>query len=431
MYKALLLVTKSQGFRQSSLMIIGNITAASFSAIALMLISRNLGPIQFGYFSVGFSLVLILSRIIDAGLTQTVMRFIPQETDPAKINRIISFATQVKLIVYFIVAISGILITPLISNLIGFEKPIILVLAFILSFATVGFEHVVGVLQALHRFGASVTSNLIQASGKLIGAITLALINPGATVTTFVAYMIAPVAPVILARKIFPSEIKINLWNSYAPEKTVLKKMAGHAAIGYVAAGLIENIDMFFVQSFTTPFDTGLYGGALRISMLFMVLAFSLANVLNPRVARYTKVNHLSKYLKKAFIIALLAIIAGLILLPFSGMIIHLTIGPEYVGAATSLQILIASSFVTIAGIPFIALFFAFNKAEWYFSISGLLQLVVVILGNLIFVPTYGIEAAAWTRLASKVMLFGFTFGLGWWYYRQMLGNANSNSSQH
>lgn len=118
--------------------------------------------------------------------------------------------------------------------------------------------------------------------------------------------------------------------------------------------------------------------------------------------------------------IAVASVIGFLLFLPFSGMIINLTIGPAYADGQLILNILMAASFLTVAVVPFMALFFSLD-APWYFSVTGIMQLLVIVLGNVIFVPMFGLEAAAWTRLASRMIFLVVTVCLAAYYYRRKM----------
>src|SRR5690606_13413698 len=155
----------------------------------------------------------------------------------------------------------------------------------------------------------------------------------------------------------------------------------------------------------------GLYSGVLRISMVLSLIAFSLGNVLYPRVARYKTNEHRKSFMKKAIIIGILSIVGFLCFIPFAELLIKLTVGDEYLSGTRELIILAASSFVLIASIPWIALFYSF-KSNWYFSVSGIFQLLIVVAGNVWFLDQFGLEATAWTRLASRVFLLLFSAAL-------------------
>jgi O-antigen/teichoic acid export membrane protein len=221
---------------------------------------------------------------------------------------------------------------------------------------------------------------------------------------------------------IFPKWVKINLKQSFTAQKKLFKEMAGHSAVAFIAAGIIENIDVLFVQRYLNTYEAGLLGGVGRVALLFSILAYALSSVLNPRVAKYTDRKNLSAYFKKALLLAGASIAAILVYLPFSKFILLATIGEQYLPGLEVMNILVASSLLTLAVVPFIAMFFSFDK-PWYFSVSGILQLVIIVGGNYLFVPVFGLEGSAWTRLVSRIVLFAFTIILVWYYFRKKRSN--------
>lgn len=410
-------------------MVAGNLAAVSMSALAMIIISRSLGPAQFGEFSVGFALVLILSRVADLGLTNAQLKFIPTSTTEAEKNRIFSLAIQLKLGISLFILVVGWVLTPWLTQLLNFQQPTILYISFAANLATVLFEQLSVMLQSLHLVKQSVSANTIQAATKLIAALALFFVANGQTLPVYTMYILAPITPVLLAKAFMPDWWQLNVRSRYKREEQLVKSLASHAAIGFMAAGVIENIDVLFVQSYLNEYETGLLAGASRIAMLISLAGYSLANVLNPRVARYTDPAHIQPYFKKAALIAFGALAAFFISLPTSELLITITIGNAYLPAVTILQILLASSFLTVASVPFIALFFSFKHADWYFSVSGLLQLAIVVGGSWLFVPVYGIAGAAWVKVAAKLFLFLFTTFVAVVYFQRRLAAFQASQS--
>lgn len=408
----------SEGFRQSVITIGGNLSAVSLSAIAMMLISRSLGPTLYGEFSVGFSIVLISSRIIDLGLVPTMQRFIPQEKIDSQ-NRIFSFIMRTKIMMFLGIAALGIIATPWLNGALHLQFSYIIPLAFILSSATVFYEQIAGMLQSLHSFGKAVSANILHSGAKFITVLLMFATGSTTIIPAFIVYMGAPAIGALAGLFLLPKSVHLNLRQSFTKERKMIQKMAGHAAIGFIAAGFIEHVDVLFVQKFLTSYETGLLAGASRIALLVLMAAYSLGAVLNPRVSRYTDSKHLRSYWKKAVIISGIALISFVAWIPFNKLAILLTIGPEYLPSADILLILMASSVLAFASIPMIAVFFAVPKAEWYFSVAGIAQLFVIIFGNWLFVPDFGLEATAWTRFASKLLLFIFSAGLAYYFVKK------------
>lgn len=417
-------LSSSQGLIQSAKTIFGNTLATGISAIAIMIYSRILGPEKFGEFSVGFAIVLILTRINDLGLNNAILKYGAERKSDSEKNFIFSFTLKYKLWFSLVCAGIGILFYKQISTLLGFSNPLIIFLALSIGLATVYYEHLLNVLQSLHRFNQGIIINVIQASTKLLGALTLLLLNSTSAIFTFTWYILAPFIPVVFWKSFLPRTVSLDFHLKNENLKREIILLAKHSAVGLIAAGIIENIDILYLQKFLTTYEVGLYSGVSRISLVVALIAYSLGNVLYPRVAKYKNKEDIQAFMKKALLIVLFSVIGFLLFIPFGKLSILLTIGSEYLSGIHILYLLTAASFLAIAAIPFIALFFSFN-AHWYFSVSGILQLAVVLIGNTIFVPTYGLEAAAWTRIVTRLVLFGFTFIAAILIYKKNYGKNN------
>jgi O-antigen/teichoic acid export membrane protein len=93
---------------------------------------------------------------------------------------------------------------------------------------------------------------------------------------------------------------------------------------------------------------------------------------------------------------------------PLASLAIRLTIGAAYLGGTIPLQILIVSTAIAGATIPFIALFYLFDRPEYY-AYAGIIQILVLVIGDWLIIPTYGLVGAAWVRVFMRVTMLVFT----------------------
>lgn len=431
------LPSKSQGLRQSAVNITGSFVASGFSAAAIMLISRILGPSGFGQFSTGYAIALILAKVNDFGLSVATSKLVPVLENQTEQNYLINLINRRRLLISALIFIIGGGLASFLANYVLNVPPLLVLLAVILSFATTYFEQAIFSLQALHKFTLGAVINSMQAMFKLIftaaffiwaGTTQLSLVTQVLIIFSF--YMASPFLPVLLFKSIRPANIPLSFKIDQALEKgrakllkADLRQVVRHASWGIIAAGIIENIDILFVQSYLSDYEAGLLGGVTRIAMLLYVLAYALGSVLNPRVARYTDSQNLQIFWKKAWLIFGACVLGFVFSMFIAQPLIYYSIGPDYLPALDIMRVLLAAGFVTIAAMPFIALFYAFDK-PWYFSVSGVLQLAIVLLGNGLLVPEYGLAAAAWTRLGARTTLLVFTAGLGLYLYRGKVGSG-------
>lgn len=406
---------QSSGFRQSFAITFGNICAAGLSAIATILITRKLGPTQFGEFSTGLAFVLLLSKISDFGMTVTLQKFAGRRKDHRYINQLFSVSLKIKLIVIGLLALVALLLVPWLTAAFKLSSPDILYGAVLCLPVIVLYEHFQAMLQSLHQFAQSSFFAITQSAVKVCVAITLYAVVINYVPFIFIFFLLSPLIPLMAFRVYFPEWIRLNVLQSHNTSHHLLKSTLKHAAVGVICIAIIEQIDILFVSYYLSNFETGLLGGISKISLLVTVMAYSVSSVLNPRVSRYKHKADLEKFTKKAFLLSGAILLAFMLVIPFTTLLVKFTIGPDYLQGNDLLAVALAASFLTFAAVPFISTFFAYD-APWFFSISGVVQAVIIIAGNFIFVPIYGLEASVWTRFASQLVLLLLAVGLSLYF---------------
>lgn len=432
------LAQTSLGLQQSIINITGSVIASGLAAISLILLSRFLGPDHFGQFSTAFALLLILVRLNDLGLSVATSKLVPIADTPEERDTLLSQILRLRIAYAGITIVIGVIVSQFLSKYLLASNPSLILLAFILSSATALFEHTQFSLQALQRFKLSALINSAQGFLKLLFVIPFILMIMQNNVSLeimvvliFIFYMLSPAFPIILAKAIKPKLLPLHIALDESVNLNLLRikiwKIAKHASLGIVAAGVIENVDILFAQAALNDYEAGLLGGTSRIALLLYILAYALGNVLNPRVARYRDWINMHKFWSKAWLIVGGSVVGFVLSMFFAQPLILCTIGRAYLPALVVLRIMFAAGFISIAVMPFIAMFYAFDKA-WYFSVSGIVQLIIVLVGNSLFVPIYGIEAAAWTRVVARAVLLIFTIYLARREFIKMVKRAEKST---
>ncbi len=411
-------IKKSEGVRQSLMMVVGNTMATGISAVSLMMISRLLGPSLFGEFSVGFALAMILNRFNDAGLSSAALKYAGGSSDIKQINRYFSITLLYRLILSLILTAIGLASATWLTDLLNLEHRSIVVVAVVAGLSAVYYEQLLTMLQSLQLFSESVVANAMQAIVKVIGAIGFLWFQFKLVVPIFAWYLAAPIVPIIFAKKFLPNWLSLSFNKLPSAESSKIVIMAKHSSVAFISTGIIEHLGVLFVQGFLSSYETGLLGGVYRIALLFSLMALSLGQVLFPRVAKYKDKVDLTKYIRKAFLLSGLFLASYLLVLPFAKLMIILTIGPDYLSGLGVLHILLAAVFLNLAPVPFLALFYSFD-APWYFSVNGVLQILLTIVGGMYFIPIYGLPAAAWTQFVTRLIIWLVTIGLSMYFYRK------------
>lgn len=408
------LIFKSEASKQSLVITVGNFVTSMIMAVALILLSRFLGPAKFGVFSVSISLMLVISKFADLGLNQLIPRFMGQWFFQERKNE-----EFLKYILWLKTILSILLITIFypsagwIAQLINYPHLEMIYWAILGSILFEVYNYGYLVLSARHQFLKLSLVNVLQALMKLVGfgvAIWFWAANLSGIATFY--YLSPAVALVMLSfflkKKIF-----------YKPElasqkmRVELNQFWFHSGVGVMMTTLIANLDLLLTQRFLNAFETGVYAGATRIAIFMTTLSFSIGTVLISRVSRYKKRMEIIKYLKKSSLLILVAIVGFLLYLPISKLLIKYTIGPEYLSGNLATIYLVGNAFLGLILVPLTAVFYSLKKPR-YFSIVGILQVACISLGTLWFIGDYGIMAAAVSRVAATSLAIVYSLGSVW-----------------
>jgi stage V sporulation protein B len=400
-----------KGVEQTAVTVGGNLVATGISSVALIIISRYLGPTAFGEFSVGFALVMILIKLNDLGLNTAIFAHVNYQSPANKNNQVIASITATKLILSVILLIVGVGGYLAFGHLLKLAHPEIILVGVLFSIVTMLFEHLIAVLQSLHLFSQAVAIYLTQSLAKLAIAGALLVQLPLSMLTTFTLYSLAPVASFVVAALVWPKKITLVPWLGKVELAKQTLATAKHTAVNTISQSLVDNLSIFFVQAYLSSFETGLLGGVSKIVLLFSLISYFLGQVLFPRVAHYQTVADRSRYLKKALGLTGLILLSTVVVIPLAPLSIILTIGASFMPGLPILQLLLASAILQIAAVPCAALFFALRNF-WYFTWSGVLQILLLCLGNALVIPEYGLVGAAYVILLTRLLILVLTVGL-------------------
>lgn len=355
---------------------------------------------------------MIVTKGTDLGLNQLFPRLLNQwHTKPEFQENFIAQMVQARLVLSVITLSAGVLSIPWIMRWLDFPYGSLLVVAVIGAVLIGWYEHGYLLLSAAHKFMSVATMSVLQALLKLVVFAGLFVSGYGTLFLISLIYFVSP----------FISLLIVMQWTRFAwvrkfvpVQKSVRKAIVRfwpHAAVGSVAITLINNMDLLFVQGTLNSLETGLYAGASRLASFVVLATYAVSSVLNNRVSRYRSKKDLRAYLWKSLSLAGLAFLGFLVFVPLSRTLIIWTIGPEYLGGLLPFIILVANALLGFALVPYTSYFFAVD-APSYHSVGGVLQVSLIVLGNILFLPAYGLLAAATIRFVTTLVFGVYTLGM-------------------
>jgi O-antigen/teichoic acid export membrane protein len=367
-----------------------------------------MSPSNFGEFSFGFALILIISRFNDFGINSSLLKYVGETKDIKLQQKYFNSSLLLKLKISLLIITIGFFVSHLFKNQFNLQNPSIVLISFILALSSVYFEHLLASLQSLRKFGLAVIAGFLQSSIKLILSLVFFLLSFKDTLSIFIFYSLAPIIPVLFSKKIFNQSF---FSFQSIRDKSITNKifsMSKHTAIANISITLSSQLSILMTQIFLSSYETGILGAVSKIQLLFSLVSVSLGNVLFPKASRYKNKSDRNSFIKKSILLVLFLAIIYISVYPFISFLISFTIGNQYFEGLKALRLLIAASFITIANTPFIALFYSINK-NVFFSSYGTLQILLIFVTNLFFIPRMGLVGTGYAQIITNFTILIFT----------------------
>ncbi|MBP7876056.1 oligosaccharide flippase family protein, partial [Candidatus Woesebacteria bacterium] len=202
--KQVRLLLSSEGLRSSLLMMGGNVFAQGLSGIAIIILSRVIGPEQFGIFSTGFSLALIAASIVDLGLTAAQQQAIPRADSPEKRNTIFGTVIALKVLLSLLIIVIALPLAPILGSYLHFSSASLLFWLIVANVGSIFFNQLASMLLSVKRVGQTVLINTIQASSKLILALLVSFLGWRSGTGILLSYIALPLVLLPFSRMLLP-----------------------------------------------------------------------------------------------------------------------------------------------------------------------------------------------------------------------------------
>lgn len=427
--KRLQSIINSEGLKSSVVITISNIFAQGLSGVAIILLSRSMGVSQFGIFSTGFSIALIAASLIDIGLIVAQQQAIPRAKTVGEKNKIFSTALSLKFILFVVTAVVAIPFSPMISARLHVSPALLIFWILLANIGSVFFNQFAGMLFSVRRIAQAATINIAQAFSKFVFALILIFITWESGAGILIIYLTLPLLILPFSGLLLPKWYRFSATFDGHSWLT-MKSMALNNWVASFGLVLIQNADMVLVGMLLSQNEVGLMGIASRFALFIALIGGSLASVLIPRVSTYRLQTDLDSFWRKALLILLGSIGLAVVSFVISAPTIIYTVGEKYLEAAPVLALLMSASWLAVGVTPINSLFYSYDKA-WFFSISAVSQVALLLIGNIVLLPIFGIIAAGWVRLFVQILIVCFSLVVALFSHYQRFQQMPSFLSRH
>lgn len=396
----------SKTARNTYLVFFGNGLSAFFAFVFTVTLFRQLSVSDFGYWSAILSFLLLVSDLSDIGIGSSLSAFLPPlEIDRERLLSFLKTAFYLQSLISILVTVILLMLTPFLSEAIFHGKKF----QYLMVITDLGvFSAIIGnffqyALSARQKFTQvsflSAFGGLIRLV-MLIGLIFISKVSLLNTVWLQIWTLIvtALVAAVFLefsfiSRKRIPGDMK------------KLIKFTAFLGASRGLTAVASRLDVLMLISLTNSTEAGIYGTASRVISIYPLLSGSFSTVLAPRLSAIKSPGELKKFMYKVTLGTAGLIGSDIFLILIAYPFMTVLFGMKAAPAVSVFQLLLFSMIFFIGSIPPVSLAIYYLRKPHILTVNSVLQLLIVIFGNLYFIPRYGRLGPAF----SLIVAYGLT----------------------
>jgi len=393
----------------------GNIVSQGIGFLSIVIISRDLGPEQYGVFSLFIAIFTISIQIADFGVSTSYIKYVSENLQKAK--EIFQTVVLSKLVLSLAIIFILFFLSSLISLYFFGTSEYAHVIEFIsLSvFFHVFFGVVVSHFQAIQKIKVFTLLNISHQFLKFISILFIAVMfNHQNHLEGFVlsyAYMVVFILFAILVGNVKKlNQIKAFHFYHFA----AIYKLGFWIFLSSLATVVMMRLDMMMLQKMSNANEVGFYSVAMNLALIFPLITTSLVTTLLPKLDLFLKEKSIKEYIFK--ILSNIKYIIGILLFLeiISPLLIRLLFGNDYIESVLVFQILIVAFAFGILINPISLVMYSIDKA-YLLTLLNWIQLPLNYVGNLLLIPLMQAEGAAISTTFLK--LFGGIYILYLTYY--------------
>ncbi|MBI2599756.1 flippase [Candidatus Daviesbacteria bacterium] len=395
--------------RQASWLALAQVITRAIGFFYTIFLARNLAIEEFGLYSVGLAYFSLISTISDFGFNRFLVREIAK--DHLRFPTLVFNVTFLRLTVSScLFGIFAVILYALDPDKFRVSVSLLMVLAVVPQAVALTLD---GLFIALKRLQLSALSLVfLSIFTSVIGYF---LVSSGfGTTGTAVALILGQLGYLLIIILVLLTQ-KINLLSE------INFKIIREITLGSLPYGLLGILGMLYFRIDTIllsylkgNFDTGIYSAAYKFLEAAIFIPTALSTALFPVVAKLYLIDKSRvesvyfKSLKIMLFIGILVALGYMFILPFFIKIFL----PSYSSSVDVLRILTFSLPFIFIHAPGIQVLFSTDKFLKQVIVLSVITLSFNVILNLIFIPKFGVYAAAWVTVASEILSFIIFFQL-------------------
>lgn len=389
-----------------------NVLTKGLNFLIILVLTRTLGPEDYGKYSFIFVAVALSSALFDFGMENTAVRFSARDKD--KTDQIFGLYLSVKLLILLFLTLFigfgqdwlfGVLHKSDISHFAPFL--IIGLLGESLFFVNDTY------LQANQQFQLRAGLNIARFSVALLFILFLVTSGQMFLEMAMAIYWVPLLFSMTFLKK-YAHFLKAFWGRALHPK--LFREIFEYEKWMFVysiANNLLGRLDFLMLGLWVGFAQLGVYNAAVQLCAIVSFLPLVLGKVLLPALSELSEVQIFQTSGKMIRGTAIMSVIA-LLAMPLSIWIVPLLLGHEYQASVGILQILLMAFIGGLASMPYEQALYSLGKPD-ILCACRYFQLILIVLLNVLFIPMFGIYGAAAVTLAGRLL---YLVQVRWFYLR-------------
>jgi len=389
----------------TGIQVAGKLTSTVLGVFVVALMTRHLGTEGFGMYSTANAFLQFFAIILDFGLNVMIVQMLGERAGDAEYeDQVVSATFTLRTITAFVI----LSVAPIIGLLFPYPFELkVAMFAIWASFFTTALNQIVVGVQQRHLKMHVVAASEVTGRAILLGGVILATVM-GWGLVPIVLFVSLGSTVSFLGNILIARRYANFRWNVDPVFWKMLLKRSWPIGVAILFNLLYFKADTLILSFMRPQSEVGIYAAAYRVLEILITIPFMYAGVLLPIIAKswvrkdHARFQRLLGHSYDAMTMIAAPLIAGSFVLGTAGMV--LISGSEFIESGGILRVLVlavgAIFFGTISSYGIVALDAQRKMLPLYVVVA-----IVTLAGYILFIPEYGIWAAAWLTVMSEVMI--------------------------
>ena len=388
--------------QQTSWLFFAQVLTRIIGLFYTIFLAKNLGVENFGLLTVALSYFSIISSVAEFGFNRFLTREIAR--DKTKIKELLFNVAILRVVLTSVLfAIFSVALYSLDPDRMRVSLILLAVLAILPQSAALTFDAVFVGLRRLQ----------VSAMLLIISSLATFILGTFLVIKSFGSF--GAVSALLFGQLVYAFASAVIFFKQEGMIMSFRISLFKRAIIGSLPYGLLGilgllyfRVDTVILAYFRGSFETGIYGVAFRFLEAVTFIPYAFFSALFPVLAKAhdsssSQVKQLYfKSLKLMLLVGVVVGVAFFLLLP----IVISTFLPSYSHSINAIKILALAIPFMFIHTPAVSVLFSSDRYLKEVLLLSILILALNVMGNFIFIPSFGFIAASWITVISEVLSF-------------------------